>query len=137
MAWKQLQVTKSRQMSFIVSGYKHGNILARIGEVKIWESSKQKLLGVVIDGDLSVNGYVSSLHKNAGSKLSVLSRLSNLISFQQRRLLMKSLVKVQFEYCPLVWIFHGRKVNRKINQMHERLLRIVYRDYSSSFKDLL
>ena len=41
-------------MSFIVSGYKHGNILAQTGEVKIWESSKQKLLGVVIDGDLSV-----------------------------------------------------------------------------------
>ena len=37
----------------LVSGYKHENIWARIGEVKIWESSKQKLLGVVIDRDLS------------------------------------------------------------------------------------
>ena len=31
----------------LVSGYKHENIRARIGEEKIWESSKQKLLGVV------------------------------------------------------------------------------------------
>ena len=38
----------------LVSGYKHKNIWARIGEVKIWESSKQKLLGVVIDRDLSL-----------------------------------------------------------------------------------
>ena len=40
--------------NLLVSGYKHENIWARIGEVKIWESSKQKLLGVVIDRDLSL-----------------------------------------------------------------------------------
>ena len=121
----------------LVSGYKHENIWARIGEVKIWESSKQKLLGVVIDRDLNFNEYVSSLCKKAGRKLSVLSRLSNLMSFQQRRLLLKSFVEAQFGYCPLVWMFHGREINRKINHIHERSLRIVYRDYNSSFKDLL
>ena len=121
----------------LVSGYKHENIWARIGEVKIWESSKQKLLGVVIDRDLSFNEYVLSLCKRAGRKLSVLSRLPNLMSFQQRRLLMKLFVEAQFGYCPLVWMFHGTEINRKINHIHERSLRIVYRDYNSSFKDLL
>ena len=47
--------------SLLVSGYKHENICAITGEVKIWESLKQKLLGVVIDRDLSFNEYVSSL----------------------------------------------------------------------------
>ena len=103
----------------LVSGYKHENIWARIGEVKIWESSKQKLLGVVIDRDLSFNEYVSSLCKKAVRKLSVLSRLSNLMSFQQRRLLMKSFVEAQFGYCPLVWMFHGRELNRNINYMKD------------------
>ena len=93
----------------LVSGYKHENIWARIGQVKIWESSKQKLLGVVIDRDLSFNEYVSSLCKKAGRKLSVLSRLSNLRNFQQRRLLMKSFVEAHFGYCRLVWMFHGRE----------------------------
>ena len=50
---------------------------------------------------------------------------------------MKSFVEAQFGYCPLVWMFHGREINRKINHIHERSLRIVYRDYNSSFKDLL
>ena len=121
----------------LVSGYKHENIWARIGEVKIWESSKQKLLGVVIDRDLNFNEYVSSLCKKAGRKLSVLSRLSNLMSFQQRRLLLKSFVEAQFGYCPLVWMFHGREINRKINHIHERSLRIVFGDYNFSFKGLL
>ena len=110
----------------LVSGYKHENIWARIGEVKIWESSKQKLLGVVIDRDLNFNEYVSSLCKKADRKLSVLSRLSNLRSFQQRRLLMKSFVEAQFGYYPLVWMFHVREINRKINHIHEKCLRIIY-----------
>ena len=86
----------------LVSGYKHENTWARIAEVKVWDSSKQTLLGVVIDKDFSFNEYVSSLCKKAGRKLSVLSRLSNLMSFQQRRLLMRSFVEAQFGYCPLV-----------------------------------
>ena len=68
------------KFGLLVSGYKHENICAIIGEVKIWESLKQKLLGVVIDRDLSFNEYVSSLSLSV--KLSTLSRLSNLISFQ-------------------------------------------------------
>ena len=137
--WFESNYVKQNQdkCHLLVSGYKHENIWARIAEVKIWDSSKQTLLGVVIDKDFSFNEYVSSLCKKAGRKLSVLSRLSNLMSFQQRRLLLKSFVEAQFGYCPLVWMFHGREINRKINHIHERSLRIVYRDYNSSFKDLL
>ena len=68
---------------------------------------------------LSFNEYVSSLFKKAGRKLYVLSRLSNLMSFQQRRLLMKSFVKAQFRYFPLVWMYYGRELNRKINYIHK------------------
>ena len=32
---------------------------------------------------------------------------------------------------------HHRSVNNKINRLHERCLRIVYRDSMSSFEDLL
>ena len=58
----------------LFSGYKHENIWARTGEIGIWESSKQKISGVVIDRYLSFNEYVSSLCKNPGRKLSVLRR---------------------------------------------------------------
>ena len=56
-------------MPLLVSRYKHENIWAQIDDVKIWESSKQKSLRVVIDRDLSFNEYVSSLSKKAGKKL--------------------------------------------------------------------
>ena len=50
---------------------------------------------------------------------------------------MKSFIESQFGYCPLIWMFHGRGVNNKINHLHERSLRIVYKNNNSSFKDLL
>ena len=59
------------------------------------------------------------------------------MGIQQRRLLMKSFVEAQFGYCPLVLMFRGRELNRKINHVRERSLRIVYKDYNSSFNDLL
>ena len=40
-----------------------------------------------------------------------LSRLSNLMSFQQRTLSMKLFVEAQFGYCLLVWMFHDRELN--------------------------
>ena len=50
---------------------------------------------------------------------------------------MKTFTESQFGYCPLIWMFHGRIENKKINHLHERALHIVYKDYISSFEDLL
>ena len=38
----------------LVSRHKHENIWAKIGQTKIWESRKQKLLGVEIDSSLNL-----------------------------------------------------------------------------------
>ena len=50
---------------------------------------------------------------------------------------MKSFFVSQFSYSPLVWMFHSRILNRKINNFHYRALRIVYRDEISSLDELL
>ena len=42
-----------------------------------------------------------------------------------------------YGYCPLIWMFHSRKVNSKISHSEKRSLRIVYNDYTISFEDLL
>ena len=34
-------------------------------------------------------------------------------------------------------MFHRRKLNERINHIHERTVRIVYRDFKSSFQELL
>ena len=34
-------------------------------------------------------------------------------------------------------MFHSRKLNSRVNKLHERALRIVYQDYASSFTEFL
>ena len=53
------------------------------------------------------------------------------------RILMRAFITSQFQYCPLVWMFHNRQLNQKINKMQERALRITYKDTESNFSDLL
>ena len=112
----------------LVSGHKHETVWVKIGETKIWESNKQKLLGVVIDRNLNFNEYVFNLCKKADRKLSVLARFLDYMSFEKRKFLLKAFVKSQFGYCPLTWVFHGRTENSKINHILERSLRIVDRN---------
>ena len=47
------------------------------------------------------------------------------------------LIQSQFAYCPLAWMFHDRGLNNKINNLHERALRIVYKDDNLTFDELL
>ena len=122
----------------LISGCKNENVWANIGNENSWESNKQKSLGLVdIGRNLNFNEHVSSLCRKADNKLSVLARLSNFISFKQRRILWKTFIESQFGYCTLMWMFHSRRVNNKINHLHKRLLRIVYKDNYSSYVELL
>ena len=50
---------------------------------------------------------------------------------------MKTFIESQFNYCPLTWMFHSRKLNNRINKLHERALKIVYKNPSLNFQDLL
>ena len=50
---------------------------------------------------------------------------------------MKAFIESQFNYCSLIWMFHSREINNKINNLHERALHITYKDTESSFEELL
>ena len=121
----------------LVSGFKYENFWAKIGKTKIWENKKQKLLVVEIDRTLSFDEHIASLYRKAGEKLSVLARLSNFTCTNKKKVLMKAFIESQFGYCPLIWMFHSRGANNKITHLHERSLRIFYKDNISSFEDLL
>ena len=54
------------------------------------------------------------------------------MNLAQRRSIMKAFICSQFGYCPLVWMFHSRKINNRVNSLHERALRVVYRDYNAT-----
>ena len=86
---------------------------------------------------LSFDEYITSLCQKNGKKLSILARSSNFMCANMKRVLMKAFIGSQFGYCPLIWIFNSKGVNTKVNHLHGRSLRIVNKDNSSSFEDLL
>jgi len=45
--------------------------------------------------------------------------------------MMNTFVFSYFSYCPLIWMFHDRKIDNKINKMQEWALRIAYRNNTS------
>ena len=55
----------------------------------------------------------------------------------KRHILMNAFFKSQFKYCPIIWMFHSRCLNNKINRLHERCLRMIYNDKISNFEELL
>ena len=55
----------------------------------------------------------------------------------KKRTIMKDFITSHFSYCPLVWMFHSRELNNKTNRIHERSLRLVYSDKTSTFQELL
>ena len=95
------------------------------------------LLGITIDSNLSFEEHINNLCKKASQKLNALARISGYMDIQKRRTLMKSFITSQFGYCPLIWMFHSRGLNNKINSIHERALRITYGDKTPTFQQLL
>ena len=122
---------------FLVLGKMNEHLWAKVGDEQIWESYEEKLLGVIIDKNLNFNSHLTTLCNKVGQKVTVLARLAKLLPFHKRRLILKTFIESQFSYCALAWMFHSRKINRKINHIHERALRLVYDDYMSTFEELL
>ena len=59
------------------------------------------------------------------------------MTLKQRKMIMNTFITSHFGYCPLVWMFCSRMLNKRINKIHKRALRLVYKDYQSSFQELL
>ena len=112
-------------------------VAVKIGSAEIVNSSEEKLLGVHIDSKLSFDHHVSKLCQRASNKLYALARISPYMDHNKLRILMRAFITSQFQYCPLVWMFHNRQLNQEINKIQERALRITYKNTESTFSDLL
>ena len=108
-----------------------------LGNEFLENENSVNLLGVKIDENLNFNDHVNSLLKKGNQKLHALMRISKFLSIDKLRLMMKTFIESQFNYCPLIWMCHSRTLNTKINKLHERALRVVYKDDTLSFDQLL
>ena len=114
-----------------------GYIRISISNETITSSSNQKLLVICFNSNFRFDDHVASLCQKASHKLNALTRVAQYMNLAKRRSIMKTFICSQFGYCPLVWMFHCRKINNRINSRHKRTLRVVCRNYKATFSELL
>ena len=107
-------------------------VVLNFNNLTIKSSEEVEILGVKIDNNLNFNNHINLISRKAGQKLSALLRISSNLNMKQKKLLYKSIIKSQFNYCPLVWIFCSRQSNNLINKTHEPSLRISNKDQKTS-----
>ena len=108
-----------------------------VQSIRITSSCCKKSLGIKIDHNLSFESHVESLCKNSRQKVNALVRMTSSLKLKQRKLLLNPFTTAQFSYAPVVWMFHSKKLNNRINRMHKRALGLVHKYCTSSFEGVL
>ena len=83
------------------------------------------------------DSHISNICFKANQKLSVLSSLAGLLTFDRKRVLFKAFFESQFKYCHLIRMFCSRAASNRIDKLYERALKLVYDDYETLFSDLV
>ena len=109
----------------------------KIKESAIEYSYSEILLGVTIDIKLPFDDHFTNICSKTSQKLHALSRVASYMSFDKKRILLKTYITSQFNYCPSVYLCHSRSLNNKITTLDDCALRIVHQDKRSDFETLL
>ena len=64
----------------LVSGYKYKPMYASVGDALLGVEKSVKLLGLIIDSELTFNNCVKMIYKKVSQKLTAIVRLANIIS---------------------------------------------------------
>ena len=96
-----------------------------------------EILGIRLDRNINFHTHVKNICRKAGQKLRALLRVSPYLDQRKNVLIYKSMIKSQFNCCPLVWMFCSRRSNNLINKVHEKGLRLTYRDKTKDFQQIL
>ena len=88
-------------------------------------NNEERILGITIDNELTFKSHIKILCKKVVQKIGALSKGSNHPSDSQKRLIFNSIIKPQFNHCPLTWMLCSRTSNNMINKIHKRGMRLI------------
>ena len=91
--------------------YGNMRVTAKMNNNYIESEKEQMLLGITTDSNLTFENHINNICKRAIQKLNALARVAIYMNIKKRRIIMKYLVTSQFGYCPLIWMFHSRRLN--------------------------
>ena len=86
---------------------------------------------------LAFKHHLAEVSRIAINKMCALTCIAPYMDEGKVKYLIRAFINCQFQYCPLVLIFHSRQLHHKINKVQERVLRVTYHHYESSVVALL
>ena len=87
--------------------------------VQITSSLSVKLLGITFDSQLKFEERISKISNIVNKTLNTLHCTGDHMGLDNRNMFLKIFVESQFSYCPLIWMFHSRTLDNKINRLHD------------------
>ena len=129
--------TNPGKFQFMILGKKKRNLVKLIiNTTETGESRKIVLLGITIDNLLIFIEHIDNLCRTANYKLHVLRRIRKYLSLEKAKLLCNAFIYRQFNYAQLVWMFCRKKQYLKIQKIHHKALKVVYKS-SKKYDELL
>ena len=89
----------------------------------------EKLVRIKTEHKLSFKPHTESLCKKASQKLTALSRVASSLRSEQRRILLYAFMVSRLSCAFAVWMFHRKKLNNRINCIHEKIMKIHLQNY--------
>ena len=133
--YENCMILNPENCHYMCLGKDSASDLLRFCGLDLVASELETVLGIQIDNKLNFENHIKSLCNKVSQKLGALQRISNMLDTQKKNLLFNSIIKPQFSYCPLVWMFCSRGSNSLVNNVNERALRIVHDDHKSSYSE--
>ena len=100
--------------------------ITNIDNNRIESEDTHELLGITTISKRTFKTQINELCKKASQKLNALARISNSVTFDKRKIIMKAFITLHFSYCRLVWMFYRKRLDKKINELQGRALRITH-----------
>ena len=133
-----MEASPSKFQAIVLSSKPIQPVLVNVhGNVFIRSESVVKALGVHIDTHLNFNHHAKELCLKASRQLNAFARIAKYLTIECKLLIFRSFIMSNFDYCPVVWHFCGKKYNDKIEKIQKRALSIVFNDHECDYDILL
>lgn len=110
----------------------------KIGANSIERVNKIKYLGVIINEKLKPNDQIQKCVAKAASKVNMLKRISNKLTFETRKIIYNTIVQPNFDYCASLYLNASKEQIKSMQKIQNRGMRSILKcDYFASKKFML
>ena len=107
---KNFMVLNPDKSSFMLSDVKDELQTDFVSNNATFKNGKEKnVLGITFDSKLDFSMHLTNITKKVNIKLNALTRVQKYMTSEQKTFLTSSLIKSQFNYCPLISMFYSKQ----------------------------